>query len=210
LQRCLVYDPTMADAYEALGVILSRQQRYPEAIALMEQLLTLEPERHMAHTNLSIYYMHLGDKDRAEEEKAKATMVAMQAAMRKKMQETVSQQQVEQARQAREQAILDRIGLFHDALKFNAEDALTNFGLGSAYLELQRYPEAIPPLERAIAGQPNHSVAYLSLGKALEATQQMERAQEVYQQGIAVAARKGDRMPLQEMEQRLAALTHSH
>jgi folate-binding protein YgfZ len=203
LEEAIAVDPTLVEAYEALGVILSRHERYDEAICRMNQVLELQPEHVLAHTNLSVFYMKLGDKEKAEEEKAKATM----AAFSKKAKESGLVFDIEAERRKKEQATRDKIAMFIEALKYNPQDPLGNFGLGSAYLELKQYQEAIEPLERTIQAQPKHSVAYLSLGKAWEGLNQPEKAREVYQKGIEVAAAKGDLMPLKDMQARLQGLT---
>jgi len=203
IQQAIERDSALVEAYEALGVILSRHERFQEAIAMMERVLELEPEHVLAHTNLSVFYMKLGDKEKAEEEKAKATM----AAFSKKAKAAGLVFDAEAERRKKEQATLEKISMFREALSFSPEDPLGNFGLGSAYLELKRYDEAIEPFEKVLKAQPKHSVAYLSLGKAYEGADQPNKAQEVYQKGIEVAAAKGDLMPLKEMQAKLDNLT---
>lgn len=208
LREAIKVQPDGVEAYEALGVILARQDRYDEAIALMEQVLTLDADHVLAHTNLSVYYMRQGDQEKAETEKGLATM----AAFRRKAKEAGLTPvdvaaKLEEERQRKEQATREKIILFLQALQFNPEDPLGNFGLGSAYLELGQFAEAIEPLQKTIQAQPKHSVAYLSLGKALEATQRTDEARTIYQQGMTVASARGDLMPLQEMQTRLAALS---
>ena len=75
LEALLVRDPGFSDAYEALGMIHYRQGRLDEAIAWTDKLAALKPDYAMAHTNLSVFYMKKGMKERAEEEKAKATVL---------------------------------------------------------------------------------------------------------------------------------------
>lgn len=214
LRQVLTVQPDLLAAYEALGVILSRHEEYEEAIALMNQLLALDPDHVLAHTNLSIFYMKLGDKDKAEEEKAKATTAAFRAALRQKTpnaDRTVDTEaeriKQEAERLKKEQALQERIAMFREALQFNPEDPLGNFGLGSAYLELQQYAQAIDPFQRTLKAQPKHSVAYASLGKCLAATGQTQKAREILEQGIEVAAAKGDLMPLKAMQAQLETLS---
>ncbi|WP_303674724.1 CAF17-like 4Fe-4S cluster assembly/insertion protein YgfZ [Vampirovibrio chlorellavorus] len=207
LRQALTVQPDLLAAYEALGVILSRHEEYEEAIALMNQLLALDPDHVLAHTNLSIFYMKLGDKDKAEDEKAKATTAAFRAALRQKSPNAALTVDPEAERLKKEQALQERIAMFEEALKFNPEDPLGNFGLGSAYLELQQYAQAIEPFQRTLKAQPKHSVAYASLGKCLAATGQTEKAREILEQGIEVAAAKGDLMPLKAMQAHLETIT---
>ena len=74
LRKALKEDNSNEDAYEALGVILGREGKYQEAVDVMKKLEKLNPASIMAKTNLSIFYMRLGDKETAEEYKAKATI----------------------------------------------------------------------------------------------------------------------------------------
>lgn len=207
LEKALALDDTLVEAYESLGVILSRHGRIDEAMAMMDRVLALDPDHVMAHTNLSIYWLKKGDKDKAEEEKARATV----AAMRKKAKEAgfgfddLDEQQREERRK-KEQAARERARMFEDALGLSPDDPLGNFGLGSAYLEVREYAKAIPAFEKVIAAQPRHSVAFLSLGKCLEGTGRKDEALCIYERGIEAAAAKGDLMPLTEMQQRLQAL----
>ncbi len=68
-------DPDFSDAYEALSRTYYKMNRLDEAIEWMEKLAMLKPAYAMAHTNLSIYYMKKGMKEKAEEEKAKAVVL---------------------------------------------------------------------------------------------------------------------------------------
>jgi len=211
LHEAIRKDAQLAEAYEALGVITARQDTpaaYLEAITLMNQLLEIDPEHVLAHTNLSVYYMKLGDKDKAEEEKGKATMASFKAAMKNKLPSlpSLSDQEQQLALEKKRKSLQERVELFKNALQFDAEDPLGNFGLASTLLELERYDEAIVPLQKTLAVQPKHSTAYLSLGKALENCHRASEAVEIYRQGIIVAAAKGDMMPLRSMQQRLAEL----
>ncbi|MBY0451103.1 MAG: tetratricopeptide repeat protein [Cyanobacteria bacterium] len=206
LREALSLDPNLIDAYEALGAILARldtTESYEEAITLMHQLSERDPDRIMAHTNLSVYYMKLGDKERAEEEKAKATVLAM----RQKAKEAgLTLLSPEEEQRKKEAATRQRIQLFLEALQYRPEDPLGNFGLGSAYLELNEFENAIPAFQKTIAAQATHSVAYLSLGKAFEGLNQLTEAEKIYVRGIEVAAQRRDLMPLEEMQRRLKAL----
>ncbi|MEM0950828.1 MAG: tetratricopeptide repeat protein [Cyanobacteria bacterium P01_H01_bin.74] len=209
LQQVIDIEPTHLEAREALGVILGRNARYEEAIAQMKQILDNDPDYAMAHTNLSVFYMKIGNIEAAEEEKAKATMVSFRKHAKQSGLIADAEKQREQAaleKEKKKKAAEEKIVLFIEALKHSPDDALGNFGLASAYIELEQYSNAIDPLKKVIAAQPRHSVAHLSLGKAFEALGNADEATVIYQKGITVAADKGDLMPLKEMENRLAAL----
>jgi len=93
--------------------------------------------------------------------------------------------------------------MFLEVLEIDPIDQVANFGLGSIYLDQERFSEALPPLRRVVENYPDYSAAYLILGKTLEKLEQKEDAAEVYRKGIATASKKGDLMPLREMQTRL-------
>jgi folate-binding protein YgfZ len=199
LQSALEKDVQLADAYESLGVILSRQGRHQEAIEIMKQLTEIAPEEPMAHTNLSRFYMLLGDKATAEEHMAEATRLDMLKKMSVQKQEALVAE--DRARK------IDMIEMFKEVLETeDAEDLVANFGLGKALVDLERYEEAEAYLQKAVKIDPFYSAAYLQLGKALSAQDKQTKARQVYTQGIQAASEKGDLMPMKEMEQRLLAL----
>ena len=68
-------NPDFYDAYESLGMIYYKMGRLDEAIEWTERLAALKPDDAMAHTNLSVFYMKKGDKEKAEVEKAKAVVL---------------------------------------------------------------------------------------------------------------------------------------
>ena len=75
LERLAAEHPDFADAYESLGMMHYKAGRYDEAISWTDKLAALRPDYAMAHTNLSIFYMKKGMKEKAEEEKAIATVL---------------------------------------------------------------------------------------------------------------------------------------
>jgi tetratricopeptide (TPR) repeat protein len=81
LRQAIKEDPKNEDAYEALGVILAKEQKFAEAIKVMEQLEFINPDSIMAQTNLSIFYMKLNNKEKAEEHKAKGTVLQFNKAL---------------------------------------------------------------------------------------------------------------------------------
>ncbi|WP_373533190.1 tetratricopeptide repeat protein [Vampirovibrio sp.] len=203
LREAVAAAPDLLAAYEALGVILSRHGQYDEAIEMMNRVLALDANHVLAHTNLSVFYMKLGDKEKAEDEKAKATL----AAFSQKAKAAGLTFDIEAERRKKEQATQEKIAMFQEALKFSPEDPLGNFGLGSSFLELKHYEAAIEPFEKTLKAQPKHSVAYLMLSKSLEGAGQLDQAKATLQKGIEVAAAKGDLMPLKEMQARLENLS---
>jgi len=202
LEEALLLHPRFEDAYEVLGVILHRQNRTDDAIRIMRQLVVLNPDCLMAHTNLSVFYVAKGLIPEAEEEKAKAAVLQIQrAGAERAAHEAAAKERVRLEAEARE-----RIGMFKEVLDIDPDDPLATYGLGKAYIQLNQFADALPYLERATQLQKDYSAAWLDYAKCHEFLGHHTEAAAAYQSGIAAAARKGDLMPLREMERRLKAL----
>jgi folate-binding protein YgfZ len=202
LRECILLEPTFEDAYEALGVILHRHHRVDEAIHYMKKLEALNPDCLMAHTNLSVFYMTKGMIEEAEQEKAKAAVLQIQHTRDARNADEIAAAERERIRSEAQ----ERIGMFEEVLEIDPDDALATYGMGAAHMQLSDYEKAVPYLKRATELQQDYSVAFLNLGKCLEFIGQTEIAKETYRSGIAAANRKGDLMPMREMERRLQAI----
>ncbi|MBP8131318.1 MAG: tetratricopeptide repeat protein [Candidatus Hydrogenedentes bacterium] len=202
LRDAVTLHPAFEDAHEALGVILHRQGRTDEAIRRMKTLASLNPGAVMAHTNLSVFYVAKGMLREAEEEKAIARQLEAKAQLDARAARKLAEE--ERARLRREAE--ERIGMFQEVLDMDPEDAVAAMGLGSAYMQLERYTDALPWLETAVRAKRDYSAAYLRLGECLERVGGPAATAEAYRRGIEAASRKGDLMPLREMERRLAAI----
>ncbi|MBE7464965.1 MAG: hypothetical protein HS116_15930 [Planctomycetes bacterium] len=203
LEEALRLDPAFADGYEALGVMLGRRQRFHEAIDIFKRLEEVAPNEPMVHTNLSLFYMKIGDKESAENEKAKATV---------KRFSSFADAKAEEAREAAER--LARIedakrkkAMFEEVLEIDAADPVALFGLGNALSTLDDWDGAALVYRNALELQKDSSPLYLAYGKALEKIGREAEARDVYRRGIDVASRKGDLMPLKEMEHRALLLS---
>jgi folate-binding protein YgfZ len=202
LREAIKLDPMLADAYEALGVALSRQEQIDEAIAVMKQLDRLDPESIMAHANLSVFYMQKGDKEAAEEEKAKAMSIRMTQMAREFGQQKAKEEEDRKRKAEAEQ----RMGMFRQVLEIDPDDFLANAGMGSAYVDMEKFEDALPYLQKALAVRPTHTVAYVTLAQAYEQLGRIDDAVQVYTTGVAVAAQRGDLTPMKEMQSQLERL----
>lgn len=194
-------DPGLADAYESLGVMLGRQERFQEAIDVMKQLSDINPKSVLAHTNMSLYLMRLGKIEEAEEQKSLATVKSFQSfgdEAKRKVQEEASKAQKKKEWEQRE-------SMFRQVLEIDADDTLANYGLGSIAVEKGDWETARVHLEKVIEQDPKYSVAYLSLGKALKGLGLISEAKTIWEEGIKVAAAKGDLMPANQMQQELSS-----
>jgi folate-binding protein YgfZ len=201
LERAQLIAPDFADAVESVGVILGRLGRYDEAIERMERLLEIEPSSVMAHSNLSLFHNQLGDKERAEHHLALATRASFggAAASATAASERRAADAAEADRRRREE-------MFRQVLEIDPDDALAHFGLGELAAERDRLDEAVGHLERALASDPGHAAAILALGAVFERLEKPDRAHEIYNRGIEVAAKRGDTAAAAKMQTRLSAL----
>ncbi len=203
LRTALLLDSHLEDAYEALGVILSKENQLDEAVELMETLARINPDSIMAYANLSVFYLEQGGgKEKAEEAKAQSMSIRMRLAAKEAMQE---HQQKEDTAKVEAEA-LERKAMFEQVIEIDSEDLFANNGLGNCYNILKQYQLAEPYLLKAIQIKPNHTVAYQELGRTYEGLGQTEKAIETFKKGIDVAAQKGDITPLKAMQARLDSL----
>lgn len=201
LEECLRLDPAFADGYEAIGVILGRSGRFHEAIDFFRRLEEVAPSEPMVNTNLSLYYMKIGDKETAENESSKATLKSMTARSGKSSAKVSADLEASKRKDALRKKVM-----FGKVLAFDPEDPIALFGLGSCHLTLGEAADAIGVLVKAIEVDKNNSAVYTALGKAYEANEEVDAAIETYREGVLVASKKGDLMPLREMEHRLLLL----
>jgi len=66
LNAILREDPSHFDAQLSLGMAYYRKGDFPAAIAEGHKAEQLEPKEQLVHTNLSLFYMKSGDKQKAE------------------------------------------------------------------------------------------------------------------------------------------------
>ena len=96
-----------------------------------------------------------------------------------------------------------KIQQFKQMAEADPENDLGHFSLGKAYFDNGQFEEAIAPLTRVIELRPTTSKAYQLLGDSLGKTDNKDRAVETLTQGVAVADKQGDHMPLNAMVQLL-------
>lgn len=202
LKHAIDLNPKFADAYESLGVILGRLNRFPEAIELMDHLTNVDPSSVLAHTNKSLFLMKMGKIDEAEEQKSLATVKSFQ----KFGDEAKLKELVLKEKKAQEDEWVKRENMFKQVLEIDDEDTLANYGLGSIAVERQNWLPAIGHLEKVIKADANYSVAYLSLGKAYKGAGMKDKAMTIWKEGINIAAKKGDLMPANQMQFELQQL----
>lgn len=89
---------------------------------------------------------------------------------------------------------------FERMLAAGKDNALLRFGLGNEYLKAGDPATAIKHLRSALAFDPGYSAAWKLLGRALAEAEEPAEALGVYREGIAAAAKKGDKQAMKEMQ----------
>ena len=84
-------------------------------------------------------------------------------------------------------------------LEAGRDNALLRFSLGNEFLKEGDARAAIEHLRASVNHDPGYSAAWKLLGRALESSGALADALAAYQQGIAIADRKGDKQAAREM-----------
>lgn len=85
-------------------------------------------------------------------------------------------------------------------LAAGTDNAMLRFTLGKLYFDAADHARAIAHLQKAVAHDPQYSAAWKWLGRALVAASRAGDAQDAFRRGIAVAAEKGDKQAVKEMQ----------
>ncbi|MGZ5584774.1 MAG: tetratricopeptide repeat protein [Usitatibacter sp.] len=94
---------------------------------------------------------------------------------------------------------MDPAERFEAMLASGKDTALLRFSLGMHYLGAGDAARAAAHLRRAVEQDPDYSAAWKLLGKALERGADSQGAMAAYRDGIAAAARRGDKQAGKEM-----------
>ncbi len=180
LIKALYLYPQNEDAMEALAVISEKNNKLDLAIKVIKDLIELNPNSIMAHTNLSIFYMQKGLIDKAEEEKAISTTLRMTQAVK----------DINLPQDFKE--ITRRLDMFKEVLAIDPNDAFANFEAGTCLYEMDKFSESIPYFQNNLKNKPNNIEAYLKLAKIYVKLNQPSQAQECIEKGIILANQKNE------------------
>ncbi len=99
-----------------------------------------------------------------------------------------------------------RVDRFKSITEADPENELGFLSLGRAYVEDQRYKEALPPLLRALQLNPDLSQAYVVLAEAQRGVGDSQGAIHTLERGYKVAHDHGDLMPRNQIADMLKEL----
>jgi tetratricopeptide (TPR) repeat protein len=200
LEDVLARDPAHADSLEVYGMLLSEAGELDRAIEVTQRVLATRPDSIMAHANISRFWMLKGDKPTAEEWQAKARVLGWKDEIRRKGEGAAPADALEKPPDP--ELVLRQ----EAAVAATPGDARARLALAGSYRKLGMVAMAVAQLKAAQAAAPELSVVHLELGKALEEAGSPGEAAEVYRRAIPLAEQRGDFMPRNQMQTRLAAL----
>ncbi|CAM4004471.1 MULTISPECIES: tetratricopeptide repeat protein [Bordetella] len=79
-------------------------------------------------------------------------------------------------------------------------NAMLRLSLGKAYTEQEQFDVAAPHLRAALELDPQYSVAWKWLGKALQGQGDLAGARQAWESGIAAAQARGDQQIIKELQ----------
>lgn len=80
------------------------------------------------------------------------------------------------------------------------ESALLRYTLGKTYADHEQFETAREHLQRSVELDPDYSVAWKWLGKALLALDDIPAARQAWEKGLACAENKGDAQVVKELK----------
>jgi uncharacterized protein HemY len=99
-----------------------------------------------------------------------------------------------------------RIDVFRQMARDQPDDVMIWYGLGSEYVKLERWSEAVEALRHVLRLNPDYTAAYQMLGSALLHQGEREQARRVWTDGVEAANRTGAWKARQHMEGLLAGV----
>lgn len=198
-EMALGFVPGDVDIIESLGALEGRLGNYKRAIELMDELERLNPNSVMASTNKSLFYMKLGDIEKAEEEKARATVKGFE----------VAAQDSKEKAESNIKDIERKISMFEQVLEIDPDDHMANEGLSRSYFNLGKYEESLKYCDKLISLNDKDFRAL-----AIKVKIKMKNGESDYALGrlpeiIELAGKKGDFVLANEMQSLLSSLTNS-
>ena len=200
IEEILAQDPDHADSLEVYGMLLSEAGELDQAIEVTQRVLKTRPDSIMAHANISRFWMLKGDKATAEDWQAKARVLGWKDEIKRKGETASPTGSLERPPDA------ELVTKQEAAVAASPKDVRARLALAGSYRKLGMAAKAVAQLKAALAADAQMSVIYLELGKALEEAGVPGEAAEIYRRGIPLADQRGDLMPRNQMQTRLAAL----
>ncbi len=176
LKRALSLEPNSDDAYRRLGHAYMASGNGPQAIESFQKAVQLNPYFWQNQDALGAAYLELGDYSHA--------LLAFQqvTTLEPEMEigyENIGNVYVQQGKYQ------ESIPYFQKAIQIEPYYS-TYSNLGTAYFFLKQYPNAAHMFEKAVELNPNDTMMAVNLADSYRASNQLDKARDVYQKAISL------------------------
>jgi tetratricopeptide (TPR) repeat protein len=177
-RRAVALDPTMAGAWNNLGIILQESGQLAESRQCLERVLALQPANAQAHNNLANTCKRLGLLDRAERHWSRAMALAP----------NYPEPYSNLANLLSEQGELDKAAeLARRAIALNPQMADAHINLAAVETARGQHGEALCCLEALLAFAPQHPAGLAAHALALKQLDRLDDALDSAQRAVAAS-----------------------
>lgn len=99
-----------------------------------------------------------------------------------------------------------RLEILTQLVERNPQDSFARYGLAMEYARQGQYEHAMEHFQKLWKVNPDYAAAYYQAGQVLVKAGQVEEARRIFQKGIEVTSRLGDRHAKSELEAALEQL----
>ena len=184
---CAIY-PGNLEALESLGVLYGKAKMYPTAIEIMKKLAKKNPDSVLALTNLSLFYMKLGEIKLAEQYKDEAVVKEFQSHSKKiKESKQIAIKEDENKTRLNKKKLL-----YEQVLEIDPDDVMANFGLAEYFFEMGDDEKSLGHLDKLMSGPKKNAGASFLTGKIHAKHERFEIARTHFNESKIHAAKNGD------------------
>jgi tetratricopeptide (TPR) repeat protein len=175
LRGALAAAPQTPELHHNLGVLLSRQQRWDEAMPHLLAAVESKPDFPLAHYNLGLARLAQGDGP---------------AALQSFTQALAWKPDFAPAHSSLASLLLARgdpagaVAHLREAARLSPDDPLAQGNLGASLLQIGRTAEAVAPLRRALQLAPQDAAVHYNLGLAMARQGHTREALDLYDQAL--------------------------
>jgi tetratricopeptide (TPR) repeat protein len=206
--RSLSFDPNNAEAYNAKGVIATKQRNYQDAIGLYNKAIQNDPQNGGYHINLAIAYHLLGRKEDALKAYQKAVQLDSQfqgqldgyltstakpavtpsgtSAISPLQKMAADRTYTEGAAFLRLNRLDRALQAFDRALEIDPKNADALNGKGVVETKQRKYQDAIDLYNKALVIEPDNAGMYINLAITYHLLGRKDDAQKAYQKAIVL------------------------